>query len=313
MPLFFFITGFVTNTSKNKNYYKYFVHEFRILMIPYIFFFILSCLYFVYLHFSGKVGILPLATILKAFFYADGEHLGILNVVLWFLPCMFLAQNIFYFIMKLFNKINVFLIVNIFLSVLGYIFSIKIRKIYPFSFGTAVNGVVILSIGYLARYYGKKFIDNLKLSKNCQSILMICIFIISIIAFLFNERIGMAPNYYGNYFLYYLSFLSSVIVYSNFAYKLHNVKFLQYLGKNSIIIMGMHGLILSFYRVIDIYGLISRTFNYYMDDVSLAFLSTFIILITHLPFIYIINKYLPFAIGKRRSDNKVKGVINEYV
>ena len=157
MPLFFIISGYLWNIEKNKsmNFKTFFQKKFKSYIIPY--FKIASvcfvvwgvCInYFRLNGFSDEYLRQIAQYIFGIFIYSRGtiEWLPQCSPI-WFLACLFVAEIVYYFIMKM--RIPV---VGVFLAgILGFIFSGWLKL--PWNIDNAFSAIVLLYIGMLIRKY----------------------------------------------------------------------------------------------------------------------------------------------------------------
>ncbi|MCR5787818.1 MAG: acyltransferase family protein, partial [Bacilli bacterium] len=104
MPLFFIISGYVTNTEKYKKFKDYFLRKVKLLILPYIGFLLLGFVISVIVK-DWRSGVLSINAVKQAFYYTQPElfHVG----QVWFLIALFNTSIVFYFVDKfIFNKIE---------------------------------------------------------------------------------------------------------------------------------------------------------------------------------------------------------------
>ncbi len=247
----------------------------------------------------GIVGTLDPMVVIEAFLYADGNHLGILNMSLWFLPCLFLGQIISYLVLKISSKKSHMYILWILLTVLGAYLSKLDTHALPWSLGTSINAASLIICGYIFKLNEQFFIEKIKINK--PNIAYIAGFL-GLLIFLINDKPGMSGNYYGhNYLLFYLSVLASLIFYIYLSKKIDSSNVLSYFGKNSLVIFGLHGLILSFWENINFYEIFSVKTNMHLDGISFVVISNVLVFLSCILFIEVFNRLLPFLIGKKFS------------
>src|SRR5579862_1205738 len=106
MPLFFLISGFLFNAGKYDNFKSLFKSKFNSIYLPYVFFFAVTFLYWVLIERKFRGGEYSILNQFMGLFYGtyEGEHLNF-NGALWFLPCLFVVELMFYFVSKINNKI----------------------------------------------------------------------------------------------------------------------------------------------------------------------------------------------------------------
>lgn len=300
MPLFFVLTGCTLFYSyKESVKFKDFLRKkAKSILIPYVFFSLLCFFYWIFIErkIRNQIDISILKNFLNIFIAKVNMELYSPNVVMWFLPCLFIMNIIFYIIMKLPNKCKSIAILSLFIfgCILNYY-----NVILPFAIETALINCIFVFIGYYFKCYSKNLFKNYKIS-----LLIITLFIIIFIfSILTNNNVNILEHKYNNYIIFLLggvsgSFITIVISYIINKCKIIN-KVLEWLGINSILIMCMHEPIkriviklISIFTHINI-EILRSSFIY-----SLLILSITIILIY--PTIIIINKHFPFITGKKK-------------
>ncbi len=103
IPLFFFLSGLVYNNKKHTDFTTFIKGRAKRLFIPYVVYSIVTWVLWVfYLYITHQVAEKDIYSPLLQTFIAQGSG-GFLvhNVALWFIPCLFCVQVMFYFIGKL--------------------------------------------------------------------------------------------------------------------------------------------------------------------------------------------------------------------
>lgn len=220
--------------------------------------------------------------------------------LLWYLAALFVALIIFYAITKLFKDKPLPIIISAF--VLGGISYTAIRLFdydLPWNVPTALIALPFIAIGYTMKK--KDF------SKNLNHIWVpIASFLGCLISGYCNLKffggVEMHSNSYGNIALFYLTALLGSIMVISFSVLLEKNSMLEYFGKNSLI----------FYALEPIQYFVNFTlkvFHPYFSESKIyayAFTIVAIVIICLMSSIasFIINKYLPFLIGK--SNKKAR-------
>lgn len=231
IPLFLMISGFLFNNK--RSFKEFFKSKFKSLIIPYIFFFIISFLMtrFVFGGVSIKKSIM--------YFIFGGNYLvKVKNRALWYLPIIFIVSIIFYFISKIKNKKIVMFITLLFgvlsVPVYKYLTTAFDREFIPFALNTILPGLFYLGIGYLYKDYKDKKINP---------IIIIIMFIIGICISIGNESQVLFMDSYI-YLIGSLLITPFIILITK-----GNVnKVFVYLGNNSLYILGIHRLIIELIR-----------------------------------------------------------------
>jgi len=303
MPLFFIISGILISHKKDTTFLKFIKQKAKSIMIPYFVFSILSFLYWYLIErkFRGNITMSPSDIFFNIFIMKTSGDLLIPNIVLWFLPCMFVANIIFYFIRKL-DKKYIRIIISIILFLIGYIFSIK-NIVLPFSFDTALIAILFLDFGYeISDIILNKKIEKISLTQTFVGIILLIG--IYVICFIYNGNISMLGHQYGSPLMFFLGAIcgSSLIYFiSYYISKLSFTnKIISFLGKNSLVIMLTHEPI----KRIIIF-IISKLFHIeeivLRNNIMPSIIITIIIICVILPIIHIINNFLPLIIGKNKK------------
>lgn len=104
MPLFFFLSGLVCN-EKKYNWKSFLKSRFNTLIIPYIVFYLLTWLYWLFIERSFRPIDLSWWQPLIGMVYGAQWH-GLMdhNGILWFLPCLFMTEVLFFAVSRLDGK-----------------------------------------------------------------------------------------------------------------------------------------------------------------------------------------------------------------
>lgn len=236
MPLFFIITGFLTERKSENRTLKEIINvKAKSILWPYMTFSILMLvwyiLYYIVLHLTADES---LTEVLIKTITTYGYH------ALWFLPTMFWAVVLYNCIINnKYKSILVFLmaVVGCFLAWFIHEFMDVIGN-YKYFFVYVERVLIATSFVYLG------FEISRFLKKCTVRIEWIAILIaggISIVGFRFNS-VSLATGKIGNPFLYYLLAISGSLFFMLICKNtlVGRNKTLSYLGRNSLIIMAIH-------------------------------------------------------------------------
>lgn len=277
MPMFFFISGFLYNSKKNVGFKEYFFKKFRSLIVPYISF---GFIHFIVSIFMYGLNFDYLTNLL--FINTDGLPIA---GALWFLTALFFV-DIFYFMIDKFIKKDLYKFLVI---VLMFVFSLCFKQIFgiilPYALGSAMSGLLIFFIGY-------KLKDRIV---NINFLLLLVFTILNGLLIFTNGYVNMRTETYSNVLLFYLNSVLSSIILINYSLLIDNIlksnfisKFLQSVGRNSIVYVCLNQLVIL---------LINKYFNYSIpfENYFVLFLSVLLLSV----FSYVITKTkLKFLIGK---------------
>lgn len=292
MPLFFFLSGIFH--SQGESYIYFFKKKVRTLLIPYFFFSIILFLFFLIV--SKNIG------------FSAGENLsvkenfiGILlgNEVkglsqmswrgqLWFIPALFLVENIYYYFCKFNEKIRVVLVICC--LVLNIIVSKVISFNIPWSWLTVLVAINFYAFGHLLR-------DIINKKQNMNSGYIYIFLLINIISNYFNNSVEMYSNIYGNIFLFLLSAYSGIIFIILFIKSfIKKSEIFEYIGKNSLVVLVFHKRAITIIKVLFI---VIFQIDIIKENILYDLCCVICEIILCIPAIIILNKYFPFFIGKK--------------
>ena len=210
----------------------------------------------------------------------------------------------FYFLKKYSKNTRYLLLFLIISSVVGYLYSIFIKFKMPWHIEVALMGIVFYGIANLYRNQINHLSD--KLLNKCILIPVVLFVFLSInILFAFlNDSLGMYINKYGNYFFFFIASFSGIFFYLLISKIIPYSKVLSYIGRNTIIILCLHIMFISFIFMQLHNYLNDNIFNYTTMPIYLTIVYVFLMIIMMVPFIFVINKYFPFLIGKSKQVSK---------
>ena len=226
MPLFFFLAGITLSIKENENFWDFLKKKINHIIIPYLIFsiplFIYNCIKNNHSGSSDLIIKKLLGIILcwkKTDFYND----------LWFLPCIFIAYLISYFVLKYSKKNIMILLLSLSSLVVGFLFD-KYNIVLPFCIDTALIAFA---------YMGIAFISKTQIFKISWP--YICLYIPMCIIAFYNYKITgysieIYSNDYSNHFLFLLASFCGIIGTIGFSNirKVENNQMLILIGKESM-------------------------------------------------------------------------------
>lgn len=302
MPLFFIVSGFFFNPKKYTSYFSFLKETSKTLLLPYITFYILSYLYWLFIERAMRPGsetISPITPIYGFFYGTDYKDFMKPNGALWFLWGLFIARNFLFFATRAVKDKISLLTIFVAGAAIGWALSVTNFIKLPFSINSSFFAFFFVGIGYLSKpvYLQIKALSVIK-----QSIVAIFALVISILAIRYNQVPDMDYCKYGNVFLFVGGALAGTTLCLLFSNVIAPNFILEFLGKNSLIIMGLSEPIKR--AVIGLFNKFSHIeVDVIRDSVGLSLACAGITIIILVPAIFIFNKYLYFTIG---LDKKVK-------
>ena len=319
IPLFFFLAGYVFQCAPSPRYGAFFLRKFKTRIVPYVIF------YFIYygsgfLILKRETGLSITSVLLMdgreklaALLVADRTVLdGIGNVALWFLPNLFIAENIVFLIRMIAGKMRSAIPAALaLLSIIAYGESVKGCLGLHATAVTALTAAVFYGCGSLAKAI---FVQDWIVSGTPRNKILIWLAATSasVAISLLNGRVDMSTNSYGNYLYFYTAAFSGILCYAYIAQLFSSPGWLAYLGRNSLIISCLHLSsaqatpilylsAVSFFSGID-YTLIQRSSNIvFLEAASLDILTIVLII----PCIHVINTLIPAVIGRQKQRTEI--------
>lgn len=274
MPAFFAITGFCSNFDKP---YKMFLwSDFKALMIPAISLTILC----------DSIGYLSTGN--TDLYYLDTYFAIRLLSPLWFLIALFWCKQIHYWLRRISKRI---LLLMVYLVIMGIGVWLNGKVMDYWHLGSSMIYAIFIFIGEQLKKWNFQF-DDWK----------ICVVpYIMLIGGLRLFSLEIASNYNGQLRietipLNIIGVVAGILMVLYIAKKMSRNRCLEYLGRHSLVIYGMHQAIISLFCFIFQESLIGM--NMRMSVVALFALLTFVISICVM-FAWLLNKeYLKWMIGK---------------
>lgn len=309
LAIFFIVSGYLLAYSGKINVTdtkSFIIKSVRSMLVPYFWFSLLGIMYKLFIaYMNGK----ELKSLLIENLYITLTFRGI--SALWFLPCLFIGEVLFYFVLK--NKTPVKVISALTAPFIGYAAYIVLlnlegslsgRMYKIFSMPILTVGKGILGFWFvMVGYYGYKLCTRVKDYKIRGSI-GIFLFILNIILFRFNNKIDMNNLKLGErpWLFFVCGIIASfgAILMFELIEKYVNLEILEFCGKNSLIIMCTHTVLGK--RNIAIGGW--KHIATLSDEVSARYyfeclMIVIILLLLEYAVVDLINKKAPFLIGKK--------------
>jgi fucose 4-O-acetylase-like acetyltransferase len=306
VPLFFWISGFVFDESRYKSIASLLVKKVRGLVVPYFAFALISFLFWLIvvrsLSLRGQSLSLNPWMPFVGIFYGVGidPWRNPMDIALWFLPCLFITDLLFWFLNSCVSQ-KFRLLAVISCSMAGYCMSLWLPLRLPWSADVSLMAIVFYYIGNLTRSYDEQLLPPQPIYR----VLIVCI--LSSIVFVLssaNGKIDMNYNYYGNPILFLISACSGIYLFYYLIRQLPTARWLSYIGQNTIIIVGLAGI--STFIIRGLNYLIFRSLpSEARLGVPMSILFTFLEIGLLVPAIYIINRYFPFIIGRHVSKRGI--------
>ena len=227
MPLFFIISGFFLNPTNELK--REIIKSFKRLFKPFFIYLTLGFIIEFLKRFYLDREQLKFDDLIGALIYMDYDRLlGTYAFVLWFLPALFIGKTFVYLILKY----SRFLILEILLIVIAFLIG------YNFNFPFAIDDGLV-SMPYI--FIGYYFYKNKDVLTNKTTAVVLLIPLILIILIYGVPELNISNKYFESILINLiwtcaLSFLLFII----FSSLKFNLKALEYLGVNSMLIFLIH-------------------------------------------------------------------------
>ncbi len=300
MPLFFIISGYLIKYEQSSQNIDYVKKKFKGILIPYFLFSIICFLYWMIIERRIRNQLsTPIFNVLGNIFLCRvDETLLLPNVVLWFLPCLFTAEIIYYLLRKLGKKYIVLPLVFI-IFILGIILCNN-NIVLPFAMETAFVAILFICVGHLVEEY--------EIYLKPKLYFLFPIFIVCyIMALVYNGNVSMLAHNYGRIPLFVVGAISGSEILYVISLLITKIKvcknILIFYGVNSITVMLCHEPIKRI--VVKIVSIITKiNIEIIRNNFMGSLLITIVVLVILIPIIYVINTYVPFFVGKKQKYTK---------
>ena len=283
MPLFFWISGMLFNRDKYAGFRSFVAHKVNTIVLPYILFFLITFLYFAFIerHFRGGEFSIPHQLLGLIYGTYEGFHLNF-NGALWFLPCLFSVELMFWAISKCKDSWGVAGLLLI-CFVLATLIRANNLNILPWGIHTALFAVTFYGIGFFSKEHVQQLSTRSGLT--AKIFLLIGCFGVQLLC------IGKYSSNIGNTTLPYIPLaLCGIAVYLIISIFIRSNRLLAFLGKNSIVILAFQeqtyrALIYVVSKMLSIDTEVIRTNIFYCLVITVFTLAVIY------PLIYLYNKF----------------------
>ncbi|MGA3281567.1 MAG: acyltransferase family protein [Smithella sp.] len=158
MPLFFFLSGLVASaTRENMNFRHFFLKKVRTRLVPYISFGLITYLLWIapriikwLIGYTSNISlpegfISPIDMIIGLLYGSGTDQWLIYNILLWFLPCLFVTELLAFVLTRISKKTSLLLLCIISLAIAGYVDS----QYMPFRMPFGGDVALIAAVFYL--------------------------------------------------------------------------------------------------------------------------------------------------------------------
>jgi len=245
IPLFFFIAGFLFNADKYKEFGNLCRQKIKALIIPYLVFSLISYPVWILQSYIGLEKGLSTSIYqpIIGTLYGVGTKGGLVhNAPLWFLTCLF-STHILFFVIKKYSGKNLMLATLLLLaSLIGFCLSLWMPFRLAWGIDIAFSAVAFFGFGYMIKERQLKYSEKLKglFLLSLPVWMFLNIHFNNLNTLLIGDHVDMNWQRQGLYFYFYISAFSGIFLYCLLSRYLERLHFLNFLGKHSLIIFGLH-------------------------------------------------------------------------
>ena len=292
MSLFFFLSGYTF--SRKERYDGFLKKKIKTLLVPYLFFVIITMLC------NGVLAIThgnsyDLLDIAKQYLIQHRYTL------LWFITCLFLAEQAMYLLSILnsrYAKNRFWLISFVIALIVFYLYRISINIDLPWNADLTILGTAFMCLGQWCK--NSKWITTTYFTKPkillCLS--MCGCLIASSLNYKYFTNVDWYSDRWGNPILFVIAAVSGTVAVISVS-MLKNNKILVAIGKNSLMYYGLHRIVIDLMFVV--YGKLGiEIINTSWSAVGFALICVLVSVCVIAPLNLFVLKYVPWCLGRKK-------------
>lgn len=300
MPLFFFVSGMFFHDNG-----LFFKKKVKSLLVPYLSFALILFLYWWLLEVRfrpPKEGIDALTQFGNIFFpmNVSSQEPYYFDVVLWFLPCLFMVELIFWCINHFLKRKPILFATTI--SLIIAVYFICGKPWFPLWTPQAITALPFYFVGYIV--FQRLLVGKPLLSKSNYPKILIGVGVLLISALFISGRSDMRsmlfwPNYFSFVLIALLLSFSTLLL----SIGINKNRILEWLGKNSLVLMLIHDPIkrILIFAYAHLFGLSTDAVRGSLVHVLIL---TVLLILICIPITIMINRYGYFLLGKNGNSLK---------
>lgn len=243
MPLFFFVSGCLFNAPGGRPCGPYLGKRARALLVPYAWFSLLSVAALLLPPLvRGRPIPVPVASILESLLFARRNH-NVFNAALWFLPCLFLVESFFCLLKAWATDVRLVALFAVVASAASFVAFDTPSTAHPLVW--SLDGALYYGVFFLLGHLYVSYAGGLRSRCLRGAVLAGSVFVCASILFLPGVkatllRYRFAPSPVSSFPLSILLACSGIFACLFVARALGRSALLRYLGRNSLVIFGLH-------------------------------------------------------------------------
>lgn len=295
MPLFFFISGYLLKNNQ-ITFDTFFSIKIRTLVIPYLTFSAFTYIFWLLAgrHFGSDASSnIALYKPAIGILYANATNDWMIhNIPLWFIPCLFVVEIVFYFIRKL--PISIYYAI-IACAAIGYIDSLYMPIRLPWGIDVAFTAIVFYGLGNILRQTNTL---NQKQSKISYILL-----VVAIICFVYGNfkqgRVDLNSLEFNNIILFYTTACSGIFICIHVCKLFPQLQSINFISNHTLTILALHGLAISVIKAIMVF-ILHQPIDILENSLLTNSVIAFVAIILLVPCMFLFESYVPIVIGKKK-------------
>lgn len=303
MPLFFFISGYLLKTSRlQRSITKEVAELARALLVPYVFFFLVSLVYWLLTRDLGaraeKYAGVTLQDALVGLWTGVSADLFV-NAALWFFPCMFVTQILYRTAWRALPRDGFLFVGSLAIACTVLLLTLPWKNRLPWSFDIAWISLAFFSLGRLLRGIPMQSIVMTTKPILVRMPIFALVFMVWLLLALWQGRVDLAAGNFGRSFMAYFlvaGFGVFLVIAASSVFKTNAV--LQWISENTLLIFPLHPLF------INLGSGIAKFLGVESYGLGASVLFTCWGLLCSVPAAFLIKRYVPFLIGVKSPTNR---------
>jgi fucose 4-O-acetylase-like acetyltransferase len=300
MPLFFLLSGYLMRVE-NISFGRFAMKKFRSLIVPYAFFVVIS---FVFWYFAGRkfgddivVGYDTGKYIAGIFLAVPSKEFLGFNLPLWFLPSLFIAGICLFQINKMDKRLVFPIVIACF--TLGIILRENDFIRLPWGMDVCLFSLFFIQTGKLLRNSNLTEKYLIQIHWFYKIVISAACFVICAYVSHINGKTYMYNCQFNNYLLFLVTAFSGSFFLLYFSCLVPKIGLFDFFGRNTLVIMALHLLCFSFLKGTQVFAL-HIPLTVIDGNLPLCILYAMMAFVLLAPVIWLINKYLPELLGRKR-------------
>lgn len=294
IPSFFFLSGYFFSFDRYPEYKMFLRKRVRQLVVPYVFLALTAYLFWLVLarHFGDDTeNMMTWYTPLLGITFGYSKLMA-QATPLWFIISLFVAENLNWLLGRYLIRNRWILIMLV--VVLGLLNIKYLHFPLPYQFNAALSGLPFYIMGGIIR--------DMKSFKYMDILFVISGIILILGAYLLNSDIvRMHVDQYGNYLLFLSGALGGVLFVYSFcrilARYIGKIRFLLFLGRNTIVICGLHLVMFTLLKGVMVY-ILGISLDVLDGTVIPCLIFGIFSILCCVPVIYVLERYFPYLLGR---------------